>query len=428
MSLKVENLEHNMAKLTVEVPAEQLDDAILKAYNKQKANITLPGFRKGKAPLSMVLKQYGPEVFYEDAANYVITEEYPKAYDESGLDIVSQPEIDVLQLEKGKEFIFTATVAVKPEVTLGEYKGVKVDKTEVAVTEEDVDAELKKVQDQNARMITVEDRAVADGDEVTIDYSGSVDGVLFEGGTAEDQQLLIGSHTFIDNFEEQLIGKNIGDAVDVNVTFPEQYHAPELAGKPALFKVVIKGIKAKELPELDDDFAADVSEFDTLDEYKEDIKKHLLEEKEKAAKTAKENAVVDAIVEAATMDVPDAMVATQQRQMVDEFAQRLSYQGMQLEQYLQFTGSTVEEFMEQAKPQALKRIQTRLVLEAIVKAEQIEATEEDMNKELEKMASMYQMELEKINELMGENERKQIKEDIAVQKAVDFVVDAAIEA
>lgn len=427
MSLKVENLENNMAKLTIDVPAEKFDDALKTAYNKQKQHISIPGFRKGKVPYAMAVKTYGVEMFYEEAANLLIGDAYADAIEGSDLEIVSRPVIDVVQIEAGKDFIFTAEVALKPEVTLGEYKGIKVEIQSVEVTEEEVMAEIDKTREQNARSITIEDRPIQEGDEAIIDYSGSIDGVLFDGGTAEDQSLVIGSHSFIDGFEDQLIGKNIGDAVDVNVTFPEAYHAEELAGKPAVFKVVVKGIKAKELPELDDEFAEDVSEFDTLAEYKEDVKKQLTERKEREAATAKENAVVDAIIANAKMDIPEAMIQSQTHQMMDEFAQRLSYQGLQFEQYLQFTGMTVEQMEEQTKPQAIKRIQARLVLEAIATAEDIQVSDDDFNSELEKMAGMYQMEMDKIKELIGEDEKTQMIKDIAVQKAVDLVVAAAVE-
>ena len=429
MSLQIENLEKNMAKLTIEVPAEQFESAMQKAYNNQKGKISIPGFRKGKVPYAYLLKAYGPEMFYEEAANILMPEEYVKATesDECTLDIVSRPEIDVVQIEKGKNFIFTATVAVKPEVTLGEYKGIKVEKAVVEVTEEDIEAELKKVQDQNSRMVTIEDRAVEDGDTVNIDYAGSIDGVAFDGGTAVGQPLVIGSHTFIDNFEEQIIGHNIGDEFDVNVTFPEEYHAADLAGKPAVFHVKVNSISKKELPEINDEFAQDVSEFDTLDAYKEDIKAKLVEKKEAEAKAAKEDKVVETIVENATMEIPDAMLATQQAQMADEFAQRLRYQGLQLDQYFQFTGLNRETFLEQMKPQALKRIQTRLVLEAVVKAENIEATEADLDEELTKMAEMYQMEVDQLKGFLGDGEKEQMMKDIAVQKAVTFVTDSAVE-
>ncbi len=427
MSFKVEELGKSMVKLTIEVAAEEFEKAMETAYQKNKNKLSVQGFRKGKAPRAMVEKMYGAGIFYEDAANELIPTAYEKAAVESGLDIVSRPEIDLVQIEKGKEFIFTAEVAVKPEVTLGKYKGVTVEKTDVAVTDEEIDAELNRVREQNARILTVEDRPVADNDEVVIDFEGFVDGVPFAGGKGEDYKLVIGSHSFIDTFEEQLIGKNIGEEVDVNVTFPTEYHAEELAGKPALFKVKIKAITAKELPELDDEFAVDVSEFDTLAEYKEDIKKNLLEKKEKEAKFAKEDKVVDAIIEKATMEIPDAMIDTQTRQMAEEYAQRLQMQGLNLEQYFKFTGMNANSFMENLKPQALKRIQCRLVLEAVVKAENIEVSEEELDKEFETMAQNYRMEKDKLIELVGEKEKEQIKMDIAVQKAVDFVRDAAKE-
>ncbi|MBQ8547492.1 MAG: trigger factor [Lachnospiraceae bacterium] len=427
MSFKVEELGKSMVKLTIEVAAEEFEKAMETAYQKNKNKLSVQGFRKGKAPRAMIEKMYGAGIFYEDAANELIPDAYEKAAVESGLDIVSRPEIDLVQVEKGKAFIFTAEVAVKPEVTLGEYKGVEVEKTDVSVSDDEVAAELDRVREQNARIITVEDRPVADGDETVIDFEGFVDGVPFAGGKGEDYKLVIGSHSFIDTFEEQLIGKNIGEEVDVNVTFPTEYHAAELAGKPALFKVTVKAITAKELPELDDEFAVDVSEFDTLAEYKEDIKKSLLEKKEKEAKFAKEDKVVDAIIEKATMEIPDAMIDTQTRQMAEEYAQRLQMQGLSLEQYFQFTGMNANSFMENLKPQALKRIQCRLVLEAVVKAENIEVSEEELDKEFDTMAQNYRMEKDKLIELVGEKEKEQIKMDIAVQKAVDFVRDAAKE-
>ena len=427
MSFKVEELGKSMVKLTIEVAAEEFEKAMETAYQKNKNKLSVQGFRKGKAPRAMIEKMYGAGIFYEDAANEVIPGAYEKAAVESGLDIVSRPEIDLVQVEKGKEFIFTAEVAVKPEVTLGKYKGVTVPKADLTVADEEVEAELNRVREQNARIITVEDRPVADGDEAVIDFEGFVDGTPFAGGKGEDYKLVIGSHSFIDTFEEQLIGKNIGEEVEVNVTFPTEYHAEELAGKPALFKVTVKAITAKELPELDDEFAVDVSEFDTLAEYKEDIKKNLVEKKEKEAKFAKEDAVVDKIIEGATMEIPDAMIDTQTRQMAEEYAQRLQMQGLNLEQYFKFTGMTANSFMENLKPQALKRIQCRLVLEAIVKAENIEVSEEELDKEFETMAQSYRMEKDKLVELVGEKEKEQIKMDVAVQKAVDFVRDAAKE-
>ena len=428
MSLQVEKLEKNMAKLTIEASAEDFEGALQKAYLKNKDKINVQGFRKGKAPRAIIEKMYGASIFYEDAANELIPEAYEKAAQESGLDIVSRPDIDVVQAEKGKTFIFTAEVAVKPEVTLGTYKGIEVEKKEAEVTEDEIMAQINKEREQNSRMITVDDRAVQDGDIAVIDFEGFIDEVPFEGGKGEDYSLTIGSHSFIDTFEQQLIGKNVGDQVEVNVTFPEEYQAKELAGKPALFKVAIKELKVKELPELDDDFAQDVSEFDTLDEYKEHIKATIKENKEKELKTAKENEIVDKIIEGATMDIPEPMIDAQVNQMAEDFAQRMKYQGLSIEQYFQFTGMDGRKFIESLRPQAVKRIQSRLVLEAIAKAENIEVTEEELQKELADMASMYQMEVDKINELIGDKEKEQIKADIAVQKAVDFVVAQAKEA
>ncbi|MCI7060617.1 MAG: trigger factor [Lachnospiraceae bacterium] len=427
MSVQVETLEKSMAKLTIEVGAEEFEAALDKAYKKNKNKITIPGFRKGKATRAVIERMYGDGFFYEDAANVLIPDAYESAAKESELEIVAQPSIDVTQIEKGKPFIFTATVAVKPEVTLGDYKGIEVEKKTAEVTDEELQAEIDKVRESNSRMITVDDRAVQDGDITTIDFEGFVDGEPFEGGKGEDYPLTIGSHSFIDNFEEQLIGKNIGEETEVNVTFPEQYQAEELQGKPATFKVTIKEIKVKELPELDDDFAQDVSEFDTVDEYKEDLKKKLLENKEAALKREKEEDVVGKIIENATMEIPDPMVDTQVRQMVQEFSQRIQSQGLSLQQYMQFTGMTPESLTNELQPQALKRIQSRLVLEAVVDAEKIETSDEELEKELEKMAGMYQMEADKLKELVGEEEKKQIALDLAVQKAVELVVDAAVE-
>lgn len=427
MGFKVDDLGKSMVKFTIEVAADEFGKAMEKAYQKNKNKLSVQGFRKGKAPRSIIEKMYGPGVFYEDAANEIMPEVYEKTAEESGLDIVSRPEIDIVQIEKGKEFIFTATVAVKPEVTLGTYKGVQIEKAEVSVSEEEIADELNRVREQNARILTVDDRPAADGDEVVIDFDGYVDGTPFAGGKGEDYKLVLGSHSFIDTFEEQLVGKSIGEDVEVNVTFPAEYHAQELAGKPAVFKVKLKGITAKELPELDDEFAVDVSEFDTLAEYKEDIRKNLLEKKEKEAKYAKEDAVVDKIIEGSSMEIPDAMVDTQTRQMAEEYAQRLQMQGLNLEQYFKFTGMNANSFMENLKPQALKRIQCRLVLEAVAKAENIEVSEEELDKEYETMAQNYRMEKEKLTELINEKEREQIKMDIAVQKAVDLVRDAAEE-
>ena len=427
MSVQVEKLEKNMAKLTIEVSAEELEKAIEKVYQKQKKNISVPGFRKGKVPRAMVEKMYGKEVFYEDAANEVIPAAYEKAYDECGEKIVSTPKIEVTQIEAGKPFIFTAEVALKPEVTLGAYKGIEVDKVEAAVSDEEVDAEIERERERNARSVSVSDRAVQDKDQTVIDFEGFVDGVAFEGGKGENYPLTIGSGAFIPGFEEQLIGKNIGEECDVNVTFPEDYHADNLAGKPAVFKVTVKEIKEKVLPELDDEFAAEVSEFDTLAEYKEDVKKNLTEKREKDVKNAKEDAVVDAIIANATMDIPEAMIETQQRQMVQEFAQNIQMQGLSIDQYFQFTGLTAEKMMEQVKPQAEKRIKSRLVLEAVAKAENIVASEEDFEEEIAKMAEMYKMEADKVKESIGEEGKKQFMEDLAVSKAAEFVVNEAKE-
>ena len=425
MSLQVEKLEKNMAKLTVEVPAEQFEKALTTAFNKNKSRFNIPGFRKGKAPQAMVEKMYGVEVLYEDAINEALDATYGDAVTESELDVVSRPEIDVVQVEKGKELIYTATVAVKPEVTLGEYKGIEVEKASAEVSDEDIEAELKKVQEQNSRLITVEDRAVEDGDQTVVDFEGFVDGTPFEGGKGEDYPLTIGSHSFIDTFEEQLIGKNIGEECEVNVTFPEEYHAKELTGKPAVFKVTVKEIKRKELPELNDEFAGEVSEFETLEEYKNDVKAKLSLTKQKEAATENENHVVDKVVENATMDIPEPMIDSQVNNMVNDYARRMQSQGLSLEQYMQFTGMTIDTLKEQMKPQAVKRIQTRLVLEAIVKAENITVSDEAVEKEIADMAESYKMEVAQIKEYMGENGIEQMKEDLAVQEAVDFLVAEA---
>ena len=428
MSLQVEKLEKNMAKLTIEVPAEDLENAMQKAYLKAKNRITIPGFRKGKAPRKMIEHMYGKGVFLEDAANALIPEHYSKALEECELEIVSQPEIDVTQAEPGKAFIFTAEVAVKPEVTLGEYKGLEVPKSEIEVTDEEVAAELKKEQEKNSRTITVEDRGAENGDIVTIDFEGFIDGTAFEGGKGTDYPLTLGSGSFIPGFEDQLIGAKAEDHVEVNVTFPEEYQAAELAGKAAVFQCDVKKVETKELPELDDDFAQDVSEFDTLAEYKDDIKKNLTEKKEKEARTAKENAAVDKAIENAQMEIPDAMINTQISQMLDDFSRRMQAQGLTMEPYFQFTGMTADKMREEMKPQALKRIQTRLVLEKIAETENIQPTDDEVNEEISKMAEMYKMEADKLKELLGDRELEQMKKDMAVQKAVTLVADEAKEA
>jgi trigger factor len=427
MSVQVEKLEKNMAKLIIEVSAQELEKALQNAFLKNKNKISIPGFRKGKVPRQMVEKMYGPEIFYEDAANELIPDAYEKAVEECGEDIVSSPSIEVTQIKKGEPFIFTAEVALKPEVKLGKYKGVAVDKADLNVTDEEVDAEVNKERENNARNIEVTDRPVKDGDMTVLDFEGFVDGVAFEGGKGENYPLTIGSGAFIPGFEAQLVGAEINKETEVNVTFPEDYQAEDLRGKAAVFKCTIKEIKEKELPELDDEFAGEVSEFDTLEEYKADVKAKLTEKKEKDAKEAKEAAVIEAIVNDSDMEIPDAMVETQQRQMMDEFAQRIQMQGLSMEQYLQFTGASYERMIEQVKPQAEKRIKSRLVLEAIAKAENIEASEEDYEQELKAMAEAYQMEVDKVKEMLPEKSVSQIKEDIAVRKAAEFVVEQSKE-
>ena len=425
MSVQVEKLEKNMAKLTVEVSQEQFQDAMKKAFNKNKNRFNIPGFRRGKAPMSMIEKMYGEGVFYEEAADEAINATCMDAMNESGLDIVSRPEVTVEQIGKDKPFIYSALVAVKPEVTRGAYKGVEVQKADAEVTDADVEAELKRVQDQNARLVTVEDRPVADGDQTVIDFEGYVDGKTFDGGSAEDFQLTIGSHAFIDTFEEQLIGKNVGEQCEVNVTFPTEYHAKELAGKPAMFKVTVKEIKVKELPELDDEFASEVSEFETLDEYKADIKAKLSERKQKAAASENENRVVDKVVENASMEIPDRMLEGQIDNMVQEMARNMESQGLSMDLYLKYTGMTREQIREQMRPQAEKRIKTRLTLEAVVKAEDIQVSEERLDEEIKKLADNYKMEADKLKEYMTDRDKDQMKEDIAVQEAVDFLVAEA---
>lgn len=427
MSLQVEKLEKNMAKLTIEVSAEDLDKAMQNVYQKMKGRISIPGFRKGKAPRKMIERMYGRGVFLEDAVNALIPEHYSKALEECELEIVSQPEINVTQVEPGQPLIFTAEVAVKPDVVLGEYKGLEVPKADTEVTEEEIDGEIRKEQEKNSRTVTIEDRPAQKDDIATIDYEGFVDGVAFEGGKGTDYPLTLGSGSFIPGFEDQLIGARTGDHVEVNVTFPENYQSEDLAGKAAVFQCDIKKLEAKELPELDDDFAQDVSEFDTLEEYRENVKKELTEKKEKDARRAKEDAAVDKVIENAQMDIPDAMVKTQARQMVDDFARRMQSQGISMEQYAQFTGMTVEKMQEDMKPRALKSIQTRLVLEKVVEAENIQPDEEEVENEISRMASSYKMEVDKVKELLGEREMAQMKLDLAVQKAISFIADAAVE-
>ncbi len=423
MSVKVENLEHNMAKLTIEVSAEELEKALNTAYNKQKRQISVPGFRKGKVPRAMIEKMYGAEIFYEDAANELMQQTYPSAVDESGVDIVSRPTVDVVQIEKGKPFIYTAEVATRPEVTLGKYMGVTVTKIDTSVTEDEVEAELENQRNTNARTVTVTDRPVKEGDTAVIDFEGFVDGVAFDGGKAENHSLEIGSHSFIDTFEDQLVGKNAGDEVEVNVTFPEEYQAADLAGKPAVFKVKINEIKAKELPELNDEFAQDVAGVDTLAEYKEELKKNLTEKKENEAKKTKEDEAIQKIIDKSKMDLPEAMIDTQCETMVNEFAQRIAQSGLSMDQYLQFSGMTVDQLKEQVRPEAETRIKSSLVLEQIAKEENIEVSDEDIDAEIEKMAKAYGMEADKLKEYMGDSEKESMKRDLAITKAVDLIME-----
>ena len=427
MSLQVEKLEHNMAKLTIEVPAEELEKALQAAYLKQRGNLTMPGFRKGKVPRQMLEKMYGPEIFYEEAANQLIGEKYKDAYDECELEIVSQPAINVEQLEKGKAFIFTAEVAVKPDVKLGEYKGLKVDKVSTRVTQKEVEAEIEKERERNGRMVEVTDRAVQDKDQIVMDFEGFIDGEAFEGGKGEKYPLTIGSGAFIPGFEEQLVGVEIGKEVEVKVTFPKDYHATELAGKDAVFKCTVHEIKEKELPELDDEFASEVSEFDTLDAYKADVKAKIKERKAEDGKRKKEEQAIEKALENAEMDIPEAMIETQARQLADDFAMRIRQQGLTLEQYFQFTGLDEDKMMEELKPQAEKKIKIRLVLEAVAKAEDIQVSDERLEEEFAKMAETYQMEVDKIKEFMGDSEIDRMKEDIAVQEAVDLLVKESVE-
>ena len=423
MSVAVEKLEKNMAKLTIEVSAEELEKAIQGAYQKQKNRINIPGFRKGKAPRKMIEKMYGVGVFYEDAANALIPEAYSKALDECEETIVSQPSIAVTQLESGKPFIFTAEVALKPEVTLGEYKGLEVPKADLEVTEEEIAGELRKEQEENSRVLDVDDRAVADGDKVTLDFEGFVDGEAFDGGKGTDYPLTIGSGSFIPGFEEQLVGANIGEEKEVNVTFPEEYQAEDLAGKPAVFKVKINEIKGKELPELDDDFAQDISEFDTLAEYKEDVKKKLQEQKEAAAKRDKEDEAIRKIIDKSKMELPAPMIEMQVQNIINDFATRISQQGLSMEQYMQFSGATIDSLKEQVRPDAIERIQSSLVLEEIAKAENIEVSDEELDKEFERLATAYRTDVESLKEYAAESEIQAIKDDLALQKAADLIME-----
>lgn len=426
MGLQIEKLEHNMAKLTIEVPYEEFDKAVDQAYKRNKNKINVPGFRKGKVPRQIVEKMYGKDVFFEDAANIIIPDAYSKAYDECEEEIVSSPKIDVVQMEADKPFIFTAEVALNPSVKLGEYKGIEIEKLDTEVTEEDIDEQIEQERNRQARIVTVEGRAIKEGDTAVIDFEGFIDGEAFEGGKGENYSLEIGSHSFIPGFEEQLIGKNAGEECDVEVTFPEDYHAENLAGKPAVFKCKIHEVKEKQLPELDEEFADDAG-FDSVEKYKEDVKKKLVEKREKESKEQKEDAVIDAIIEKAEMDIPEPMIETQQRQLIDEFAQQLSMQGLSLEQYFMFTGMTRDMMMEQTKPRAEKKIKARLVLEAVADAEKMEVSEEEYENELKDMAESYKMEIDKLKDILAEADEKMIKKDLRIKKAIDFVVANAKE-
>lgn len=427
MSYEVENLEHSMAKITIEVSADVFEAAVVKAYNKNKNRISLPGFRKGKAPRKLIEKQYGSGIFYEDAAEIAVPEAYREVAKECGLDIVSRPEIDIVEIESGKPFIFTATVAVKPEAKLGQYKGIEVDKQEVKIQAADVDAEIDRVREQNSRIMTMDDREIEMNDIAVIDYEGFLDGEPFEGGKGEDYSLTIGSHTFIDTFEDQLIGKKPGDEVDVNVTFPEEYHSEELKGKPVTFKVVIKEVKVKELPEADDEFASEVSEFETMKEYKASVKKMLTDRRMAQINAEKENQALEKVMELAEVDMPGPMVEEQVSQMINEFASRLGQQGLSIDQYMQMTGMQPQMLMDQMRPEAEKRIKSRLVLEAVAKAENITATDDDIEEQLKKMAEMYHLSVEKLKEGMEEEDRKQVAEDVMVEKAAEFLVKESVE-
>ncbi len=426
MGLQIEKLEHNMAKLTIEVPYEEFDKAVDQAYKKNKNKINVPGFRKGKVPRQMVEKMYGKDVFFDDAANIIIPDAYSKAYDECEEEIVSSPKIDVVQMEVDKPFIFTAEVALNPSVKLGEYKGIEIEKLDTEVTEADIDEQIEQERNRQARIVTVEGRAIKEGDTAVIDFEGFIDGEAFEGGKGENYSLEIGSNSFIAGFEEQLIGKNTGEECDVEVTFPEDYHAENLAGKPAVFKCKIHEVKEKQLPELDEEFADDAG-FDSVEEYKEDVKKKLVEKREKESKEQKEDAVIDAIIEKAEMDIPEPMIETQQRQLIDEFAQQLSMQGLSLEQYFMFTGMNRDMMMEQTKPRAEKKIKARLVLEAVADAEKMEVSEEEYENELKDMAESYKMEIDKLKDILAEADEKMIKKDLKIKKAIDFVVSNAKE-
>ena len=428
MSMQVEKLDNNMAKLTIEVSADDFEKACNDAYNKNKSKISIPGFRKGKVPRQIIEKTYGPGVFYEDAADICIRNTYGEELDANKeIEVVSRPEIEVTQCEKGKSFIYVASVALKPEVKLGKYKGVKIEKVSTEVTDADVDAEIEKERRANSRTIVVEDRPVKDGDITVINFEGFVDGVAFEGGKGENYPLTIGSGQFIPGFEEQLIGAKIGEDVEVNVTFPEDYQAEDLAGKAAVFKCKVNEIKETELPEADDEFASEVSDFDTIAEWKEDLMKSLTEKKAASAKEEKENKALEAAVENAEMVIPDAMAEFECEQMINDYAMRLSQQGLSIDQYLMFTGMDMDGLKAQMKPQAIKTIKSRLVLEAIVNEEKLEANDEEIDAEIAKMAEMYGMEADKLKESIGDREKELMSKDVCLRKAVELVAAEAKE-
>ena len=419
--------EGNQVTFKITVDNDKFESAITKAYNKNKGKFNIPGFRKGKAPKQIIESQYGKGVFYNDAIDMLFPEVYPTALDELNIDPINRPDLDIEEISKDNGLVMVINVEVKPEVKLGEYKGIEISKPAYTVNEEEAGLRLEEMRNRAARLVDVEDRAIEAGDTAIIDFEGFQDGVAFEGGKGENYSLVIGSNTFIPGFEDQLVGKNKGEEVEVNVEFPAEYHAENLAGKPAVFKCTVHEIKVKELPELDDDFAQDVSKFDTLEEYKEDVKAKLAANKADAAKRAKEDAVIEKIIENAQMDIPEAMIDTQARQLVDEFAQRIQSQGLSFEQYLQFTGMNLDTALEQMKPNAVKRIQSRLVLEAVVKAENLEVSDDDVKAEIAKMAETYKMDAEKLAEIMSEEEKKQIQMDMAIEKAVELVTEAAKE-
>ena len=427
MSVTVEKKEHNMAVLTVTASAQELTQALNDAWKKDRKRINIPGFRRGKAPRKMIEQMYGKGVFFEDAANLVLQRTYDKAVEESGETVVSRPKIDITQIEEGKPFIYTAEVALKPAVTLGQYKGVEVAKTEISVSDDEIQKEIDKEREHNARMVDVDDRPVQKDDHIKLDFDGSIDGVPFDGGKAENYELVVGSGSFIPGFEDQIVGKNIGEEFDVNVTFPEDYQAENLKGKAAVFKCKVNSIQVKELPALDDDFAQDVSEFDTLEEYKKDVAQKIRERKENEAKAKKQSEALAEAVKNAEMDIPEAMVEEQAARMLDEFSQRIGQQGLSIDQYMQFTGMDRKKMMDQMKPEALKRIQNSLVLEAVQKAEKIECSDERFDEEIEKLAKAYNMEKDKLTSLMGEESVKTMKDEIATQMAAEFIADNAVE-